>query len=735
MKVRDPRAGSVPAALATVSVAASTISAAWLVAGDAWQSVDTWSLLVTAVGTSALGLLVLWRRHGHRVGWLLVLAGLAFATAGSASGVLATASAGSGAPAGVLHVAFAALWLSQGPLVVIWVLLLLGLPEGAVGGGWRRWLAWTTTFVAPSLALTGYLLAPQGRGPQFPSSEVPPDLSGPLAQSLSWPWLLDAGTLVAAGLPLAALLGLLLRFSRADGVTRQQLKWVVLAAGITVLVNVVAAVLGPEAVTLSLAAQIVPSLGIALAVLRYRLWDVDVLIVRATLIVALWAGLWGLFLAAAMAAGMIVGGADLAASLAVALMVAVALRPVRGRGERWMRRRVFGPSPEGYAAVMGFAEAIAGAKDNTELAGRVADQVRRSLSTEWAAVWLLLEADGARHLWLAAIDSVSPAVDAAEGRSVLITDELAQGLRDIETALVSELPEGLPPAPPGLPCPAAVAALRTGDSLIGVLSVGHPARRRLGEPDLELLSVLAAEATLTLQNTRLEAELRQQLEQIKEQSEQISRSRHRLVSVQDQQRRRIERDLHDGVQQQLVSLAAGLRRLAAGQQDSTREPLERFADRAEESVFALQDFARGIYPTVLVDRGLVAALRTQLARVAADIHLDVEPRLGNRRFGFDVESACYFVALESVTNAQKYAPGAAVSVRIRQDSTCSLVVEVHDNGPGFSPGDVSGGTGLENMADRAAAIAGQLSVDSCRGGGTRISMLAPIAADRDHSEP
>ena len=266
--------------------------------------------------------------------------------------------------------------------------------------------------------------------------------------------------------------------------------------------------------------------------------------------------------------------------------------------------------------------------------------------------------------------------------------------------------------------PATVVPLDAGGELVGILACG----RDLDEPERELLHVLAREGALALRNVRLEAELRRQVEELR-------RSRRRLVDAQDTERRRIERDLHDGVQQQLVALAARLKRVSLAAPAGVQDELREAAADAEESVFALQELARGIYPSLLADQGLAAALRTHAGRLPAAVRVEVEPTLVGRRFGRELEAALYFVALEALANAQKHAPRAALTVSLRstEDGT-RLVLEVHDDGPGFDASKAQGGTGLQNMEDRIGAAGGTLTVDSRPGAGTWVRAELPLEA-------
>jgi len=143
-------------------------------------------------------------------------------------------------------------------------------------------------------------------------------------------------------------------------------------------------------------------------------------------------------------------------------------------------------------------------------------------------------------------------------------------------------------------------------------------------------------------------------------------------------------------------------------------------------MFALQELARGIYPSVLADRGLLAALRTQAARMPLPVRIEADDGLAGRRLDPEVEAALYFVALEALTNAQKHAPLAQVTVRLREDGGV-VRLEVADDGPGIA-GDHGRGSGLQNMYDRVAAAGGALDVRSAPGHGTRIAAAIPTEA-------
>jgi reactive intermediate/imine deaminase len=304
-----------------------------------------------------------------------------------------------------------------------------------------------------------------------------------------------------------------------------------------------------------------------------------------------------------------------------------------------------------------------------------------------------------------------------------------QAVNEIYASYFSDLP----PAAAGTLAPVVsggadlVATLVVDGRLLGVVACGARAGDPYADDELVLLAVLARDAALGLRNLHLEEELRRRLEDIEDQAEELRRSQKRLVNAQDQERRRIERDLHDGAQQQLVVLAAELRRAARTVRAEEAAALGRLADQAEEAVFSLQELARGIYPSVLVDQGLQAALKTQAARLPVHVRLALGPSLHGRRLPRDVEAVLYYVALEATTNTIKHAPG-QITVALRADQEARVaVLEVHDDGPGFDPMSPRG-SGLQNMADRVEAAGGRLSVESAPGAGTWVRAEVPIPA-------
>ncbi|MGZ4396617.1 MAG: sensor histidine kinase, partial [Gaiellaceae bacterium] len=208
------------------------------------------------------------------------------------------------------------------------------------------------------------------------------------------------------------------------------------------------------------------------------------------------------------------------------------------------------------------------------------------------------------------------------------------------------------------------------------------------------------------------------------QEEELRRSRARLVEAGDAERRRLERNLHDGAQQRLVSLSLALRlaqaRIASNP-DAASQILDQASDELALALEELRELARGIHPAVLTDRGLTPALETLAARTP----LPVELHTPSERLAPPIEAAAYYVVSEALTNVVKYAEAAAVDVTVEQRDG-HVVVEVADDGVGGA--EPAAGSGLSGLADRVAALDGTLRVESPMGGGTRITAEIPVGA-------
>ena len=255
------------------------------------------------------------------------------------------------------------------------------------------------------------------------------------------------------------------------------------------------------------------------------------------------------------------------------------------------------------------------------------------------------------------------------------------------------------------------AAVRDRGELLGALSVEMPASDPMTPDKERLVADLASQAGLVLRNVALVEELRE--------------SRRRLVAAQDHERRKLERNIHDGAQQQLVALAVKARlarQFVARDPAKTEEMLGQIEAETQTALDDLRDLARGIYPPLLADKGLGSALDAQARKAPLPVRVDAD---GVGRLPQDVEAAVYFSCLEALQNVAKYAAASEATIRITRSPTL-LTFAVTDDGRGFDPTAMASGGGLEGLGDRLATIGGTFDLRTAPGAGTTISGTVPV---------
>ena len=604
-----------------------------------------------------------------------------------------------------------AVWLLDVPLTLTWVLFFGLFPDGHRPVKW--WYAAVAIAVTchAAIATVAWATAPDGSPPPS-QGHLPGALVSNVGSTLHLASARASSALTGL-LPLAAGLLLLWRYRLAGPVFRQQIRVGAAALLTTVVLELALFTLPgssswPVRVTVSITAVGIGLLGVAAALLRWRLWIVDQALPRAVVLSACSAGVTAVIVTVAVLATGGVGTTQVQGAVLLAVLVSVLVQSYSRRLEPWVRRLVYGERPGGFAVLVGLADGLTGL-DMETAAARIADATRRGLSAPWAVLWF---PTARPRVFRLAADSgeVTPAVvvhweiDPGDSRGARLLG-LAEDRR--------LLPEDT----------AAVAVLSADGGPWGLLAVGQ----RRGEPltvgDLELLNAITREASLAYVNRRLVDEVASSVQELQARAVQLQQSRQRLVAAQDEERRRIERDLHDGAQHDFVALAARLRQLAKGP-PVANAVLEELADEAEQAVFSLQDLARGIYPSVLTDRGVEAATRSYIGRLPLDIGLHVSPETAKRRWPPEVEVALYFVVVESLGNSRKHAAATKATVTLAEQDG-KVVLEVHDNGTGFDQRRVAEGSGLQHMADRMAAVGGWLVVTSQPGAGTWVTATAP----------
>jgi signal transduction histidine kinase len=275
-----------------------------------------------------------------------------------------------------------------------------------------------------------------------------------------------------------------------------------------------------------------------------------------------------------------------------------------------------------------------------------------------------------------------------------------------------------------------VAPITHSGELLGAIVIERPADGDLyTEEDDRVLTELARQVGLALHNVQLDSALQASLDEVRRQAEELRASRARIVATADAERRKIERNLHDGAQQHLVALAVNLRLardIVVDDPASVVEMLEALAVEVKETIQELRDLAHGIYPPLLLDSGVVEALRAAASRSPLAVEVKAD---GVNRYPAEVEAAVYFCCLEALQNASKHAPEANVAVRVWVESG-GLLFSVTDDGPGFDAASVQSGHGYINMSDRLGAIGGTVRWDSEPGHGATVRGSVPVTSTR-----
>ena len=582
--------------------------------------------------------------------------------------------------------------LTADALATICGVLVIGLfPDGRVEHRWQRWTLrsmWLILLVAP-LTL---LVSPNVVVSQWIDVTAPPN---PYAvESLAWaapfvsaifvqPWFL-------------VVLGVSVFYSRAlwgDPWTRARLRvmaFTIAAAAISFTTWVVVGALGlPDGHPLTVLVQFLVMLAIVAVpvayihgVLQYGAFSVDPndrarLVTRsASLLITL------LFAAAVATPALLLARRQGSVTVAIVLTVlmALALQPMRNQLEEQVRRRVTGDRTKQLAMLTSLGSHLERTAGLGDVLDQLATAVRDGLSASWVRLMLLDAQGGWAESPRGEAGSVDPAAEPVTGHDLLRAGEV-----------------------------------------IGRIDLGP---RRIGDytpHELDLLATVARQATTAVANVRLTAQLEEQLAE-------LSASRERLVAAQDEERRRIERDLHDGIQQDVVALIAALRlarnRLARG--DLKPEELAELQDQTREMLVDLREIAHGIHPPVLTDNGLYAAVESRAARFPLPLELTADDGLRGERFAHDLETAAYYVVRESLANVAKHADAHTARVHLSRKKG-SLVIEIEDDGHGFDIGTTNGHGGLANLRDRVAAVRGRVVVTSDADHGTRVRAELPLS--------
>lgn len=632
-----------------------------------------WPLAPLAnLGCALMGALIVSRHPRHPIGWLLCVASLlSVELAAEAYSVWVLQGGGPG-PASWGHFAAWAGPLLGWPAFTALVMVFLIAPDGHLATPRWRWVA-RVTVAGLILHILGTLTTPPG---DFVYGQR--DSS----RAISAPLFTVGYLLIAAGL-IASAVSLVVRLRRSRDDVRRQLLWIASSAAFlafgVVFILVVPRITGVEGTWLAglplRLAQVAVPFCVAVAVLRHRLLDIDLIVNRAVLF-ALATGLVGVgYVLVVVTVGLAVGSGagGFWPSLLATAVVALAFQPLRRHLVRVADRLAFGVAAAPYEALADFSRRLGESPDPSALLPAVARAAAHAVNASQAIVVLRLEAG-----------TDLTAVWPAEGA-------------DGPTTSAWEIP-----------------VLDRGERL-GSITVSMPSGHPLRPREQRLLADLADQARLAFRNDRLTAELSGQVELLGRRASELSESRRRLISAGDAERSRLERAMARQVILHLEPLPDRLHQLSDPDRVTTRVPdaevLEASIESLNTALEALREITRGVFPAQLARSGLPTALGSLLTRTPSTPRLMVEDSARDRRFGTRVEAAAYFCVVEATRDLRN----PILVVLATRDDQLQVVVS----------GREGGGLALAHMRDRVEAAGGSMSVES-KDGRTVLETLLPV---------
>ena len=648
-------------------------------------------MIVLVAGFSTLGRLIV-TRAGNVLGWVFLVMGGALALGLPGEGYLDVAFRepyvaslpGTGI-AGMTANLFPAVMALAIPM------LFLLFPTGAPPTPRWRWVsrAWV---VGTGLCLIWLVFRPgiiYGEPNRF-------RIRNPLGLESLRPLeslFLDTGMAIVLAASVAAIVSLIVRFRRARGEERQQIKWlmlVALAAATILLAMMVEGYLFGEAASdvLWISLVMVLVLGIpaatALAIFRYRLYDVDVVVSKTIAYVVLALGIAAVYVGLVVGIGALIGDTEnRALRIGATAFVAIAVQPAWALLRRLANRIVYGRRATPYEVMADFGHRMSDVPSVDHVLPDMAEAAALGVGALGSRVRLFLE----------------------EG-----------GTRDATWPPGHELGE-----------PTLRLAIEHAGEPIGDLAIVKPANEPLRPAERSLLEDLAGHAGIALQNARLSLDLEARAEDLAAQNEELRLSRERLVTVRDAQRRRLEQELRDGVGTEIAQIRDQIgfdaERVAA-HPDPVRASLEHLSERTNAALDDLREVARGIFPPLLVDEGLAAALSALARRAGPESRFSIERGDPGTRYDPATEAAVYFCCVQAVQNAVRHAARSPIEISLGQERE-TLSFTVRDHGAGFEVDQTSEGEGFQIMRDRMAALGGVLTIESATGEGTTVTGTVP----------
>jgi signal transduction histidine kinase len=567
-------------------------------------------------------------------------------------------------------------WLLYFFLVIHLVLLF---PSGRASSKvWSRamWLA--TGVMALNAGVAFFSLAPWVRTPY---DEI---FAGPMLPAIG------TANVILLLLAPVSVGNLIVRFRKSTGVERLQFRWLTWAVAVLVLTLLSGLVLSPfgledaargvDDVIATLALAGVP-ISIGIAITKYRLYDIDLVISRSLVFVLLVGFITVVYAGVVVGVGSLVGGSSVGWSIAATALVAVVFEPVRDRVQRSVNRLVLGRRATPYEVLSDLTGRLAATEREEGLLGRMAQRLAEGTGADRAVVWIQ---DGS-------------------GFSPVACEPASDGLSPVASL----------DAMPG-----AVVPISHDSDVLGALSVESRRGDALTPIEQRLVEDLAGSAGLLMRRLRLDAALEQKAQELEE-------SRRRLVNAQDVERRRLERELNEGAQQQVVALKVQLgfaeQQAQTEGADTVAALIAQMAAEAQDAIEQIRALANGIYPPLLEAEGLTTAV-TALAELAP-VEVWLEAGMSTR-YPLPIEGAVYFCISEALTNAVKHGES-PITISL-SDQSGDLTFRVSDSGPGFDPNSVRRGSGLNNMTDRLDALGGSVNIETTPRSPTVVMGCVPV---------
>ncbi len=647
-----------------------------------------------AASFTAVGLFVVARRPGNREAWLFIATGLAHAVIffSRQYGFFATSTA---ERADVLPATTWVTWLGVWPLALVMVLAgvtLMCFPDGRLPS--PRWRPLVAVMVAAGALLAiCSALWPVEYAENSLSVPHPLSVGGYDTAQRLWNAIAPPTYML---IQLAWVACVVVRMRRAEGDEARQLRWFAYAVAIGAAAMAMGWIFFGSAAPGVLAVPVV-AVAAGVAIVKYRLYDIDLVINKTLVIGAMAAIITAGYVAVVIGFGRLVGlepGPNPVLAIVATAIVAIAFEPARRRVQRLADRLVYGDRPTPYEALARLSSQLSSADRHADLFSELASTVADGVGAADVTLWVGADEE------LVAVASWPPSDTGPQlATAPKNLASLGDGGRTHVRAIVHQ------------------------GSLRGAVTLSKPPGDVMTASDDRLLQDLAAQAGLVIDNVGLGVELQHRLREISLQAAELQAAGKRIVAAQYEARRRIERDLHDGAQQRLVTLALTLQslsqRVASTGDETLATNVEDARAQLSHALAELREMARGIHPAILTQDGLEAALGFLAERAALPVQLDV---CLQRRLAQDAEATAYFVVSEALTNAAKHSAATSIAVvgRLRDGRLC---IDVTDNGQGGADGHW--GSGLQGLRDRLATLNGHLTVHSPIGGGTRLSAEIP----------